>query len=98
MEKKCLVVAALAIAPLGVPAQQAQRPAPVDSRAASPSLEYRSAFEGYRPYADPELARWREVNEEVGRLNGHIGHVPGSVPPRAPAASAPKPPVHGEHK
>jgi len=96
MGKKCLVVAVLAVAPFAALAQQAQRPATADSRAASPLLEYRSAFEGYRPYADPELARWREVNEEVGRLNGHIGHVPGSVPPRGATGSA-KPPAHAGH-
>ena len=98
MEKKILVVAMLAVAPLAAPAQQAQRSAPAEPRAANPTAEYRAAFEGYRPYADPEIARWREVNDEMGRLNGHISHVPGSVPPRAPAASAPKPPVHGERK
>jgi len=98
MEKKCLVVAALAVAPLAALAQKGQLPAPADPRAASPALEYRSAFEGYRAYTDPGMANWREVNDEAGRLNGHVGHVPGSVPPRGAAAPAPKPPIEGQRK
>lgn len=36
---------------------------------------YRSAFEGYRPLIDEPLRPWREVNDEVARLRGHIGHI-----------------------
>lgn len=96
MEIKRLVVAALAVAPLAAPAQQAQRSARAEPRAANAAVEYRSALEGYRPYTESEIARWREVNDEMGRLNGHIGHVPGSVPPRGAAATA-KPPAHAGH-
>ncbi len=39
---------------------------------------YRSALEGFRPYrADEPLRDWREVNAEVGRLGGHMGHMHG---------------------
>ncbi len=63
-------------------AQAPARPDPGDRKATAPARPaYESAFKGYRPYADPEVARWRESNEEMGRLKGHIGHVPDSVPP-----------------
>lgn len=38
-----------------------------------PAPAYRSAFEDYRRYREPELAPWREVNEEVARVGGHTG-------------------------
>lgn len=84
----------------GVFAQSPARPDPADRTPAAPARPaYESAFKGYRPYADPEVARWRESNEEMGRLRGHVGHVPGSVP-RAGAAPASKsgPAGHGGDK
>ena len=80
-------------------AQNAARPDPADPKASAPIRPFVSAFEGYRPYVDPEIARWRDVNHEVGRLNGHMGHVP--KPPGAAARPAAKPPAqsgHGGHK
>jgi len=58
-------------------AQQNGRPDPRDPRAEAPSVEYRSALEGYRPYAEPELRDWRKSNDEVGAAGGHAGHRPG---------------------
>ena len=78
-------------------AQAPARPDPADPKAAVSSRPYESAFEDYRPYVDPEVARWRESNEEMGRLGGHIGHVPGSVPPRGVAPQSAKPPAHTGH-
>ena len=79
-------------------AQQPQRPDPADPKARAPAIEHRSAFEGYRRYAEPELAGWREMNQEVGRVGGHLGIVrEQSRPPKAgakPAAEA----GHGGHK
>lgn len=80
-------------------AQTAARPDPADPKAAAPMRPYESAFKDYRPFVDPDIARWREVNEEVGRLNGHVGHVPrqsGSAakPGARPAAQG----GHGAHK
>ena len=79
-------------------AQATVRPEPADPKAATSAQPYESAFKDYRPYVDPEIARWREVNDEVGRLKGHVGHV-GHVPqqpasPAKPAASS----GHGAHK
>lgn len=63
---------ALAAATAGSAAAQA-RPDPTDAKAKAPPVEYRSAFEGYKPYAEPELAPWRGVNDEVRRAGGHTG-------------------------
>lgn len=45
-----------------------------DAQAKVPAVTYRSAFEGYRAFADQELADWRRANEEVGAAGGHKGH------------------------
>ena len=77
-------------------AQNAAPPDPADPKAAVPLRPYESVFKDYRPYADPEVARWREANAELGRLGGHAGNVPGSVPPRGAVPPA-KPPAHAGH-
>lgn len=80
-------------------AQITARPDPADPKAATPARPaYESAFKGYRPHSDPEVARWRESNEEMGRLKGHVGHVPGAVPPVAAPAQKPGSAGHGGHK
>lgn len=38
-----------------------------------PAVTYQSAFQNYRPYREQELAAWREVNEAVARVGGHVG-------------------------
>ena len=57
----------------GAAVAQEKRPDPKDPKAKAPPVEYRSAFEGYRRHAEPELAPWRAVNEEVERVGGHVG-------------------------
>ena len=76
-------------------AQHLTRPDPADAKAAVTSRPYESAFKDYRPYVEPDIARWRETNEEMGRLGGHVGHVPKSSD--VTAKPAPKPPAHSEH-
>ncbi|MCX7960330.1 MAG: hypothetical protein N2653_01985 [Burkholderiales bacterium] len=74
----------------GAAAREVARPHPADPAAGTKPPVHRSAFEDYRPYSEPELARWREANDEVRRLGGHAGHVSGSPPGRG-AAPAGKP-------
>ena len=50
-------------------------------------LKYESTFTGYQPYRDGKRGDWRELNETVGVLGGHAGHLRGSTP----EASAAKP-------
>ena len=73
--------------------------APVPSSAPAPvtpaRLEYRSAFEGYRAYQEPEARSWRESNEEAGSLGGHVGQIksrsasPSSLTSKPETAGAP---------
>jgi hypothetical protein len=67
-------------------AQDGGRANPLDPGAKSPVVQYRSAFEGYKPFADQELSDWRKANAEVGaagqktskpvpaKPSGHQGH------------------------
>lgn len=48
---------------------------PLDPGAPFPPLTYRSAFTGYRAYADTELRSWRKVNETVQMVGGHAGAI-----------------------
>lgn len=80
-------------------AQVTARPDPADPKGAAPSRPaYESAFKDYRRHSDSKVERWRESNEEMGRLKGHVGHVPGSVPPAASPAPKSGPAGHGGHK
>lgn len=37
---------------------------------------YRSPLDAYRPYrVDEPLRAWKDANDEVGRLRGHMGHL-----------------------
>ena len=76
----------------------AQTPLPQDpanpKQGALAAPAHAPAFRDYRPYADPEAGRWRQVNDEAGRLGGHSGHVR-----RKPEETEkPATPVHGSHK
>ena len=73
--------------------QAVVRPDPSDPKTSAPVRPYESAFQGYRPYTDPEIARWRAVNDEMARLKGHAGHVRGITSPDAGAESPSKLPV-----
>jgi hypothetical protein len=71
MLAKTLAATALACA---ATAAGAQTPAaPPRESAVAPLPPYRSAYEGYRPLAEEPLAPWREVNETVERVGGHVG-------------------------
>ena len=86
---------ALAILVAGAAAAQNVPTAdPRDPKAPVQPAEYRSAFADYRPYNEPDIADWRTVNEEVGRVGGHLGIVRGQRDAAKPAA---KPPAHGAH-
>lgn len=59
------VVPALALA--GCAGWKELPPAPVHAQAKASTVEYRSAFDGYQPFGDPELGDWRKANVEVVR-------------------------------
>lgn len=82
-------------------AQGERQPDPRDPRVKAPPVEYRSAFEDYRRFAEPEQRDWRKSNEEVGSSGGHAGHKPGqgpSAPSSKPQPGSPEASGHGGHK
>jgi hypothetical protein len=107
MRIRVVAVPALLFAGMAV-AQGDGRSDPMDPRAKVPPVEFRSAFEGYRPYAEPDLRDWRKSNEEVGTAGAHAGHRAGQGPgtqtskpqPRSAEKSeaAPAHQGHGAHK
>lgn len=84
--KLCLVAALAAEA---AAAQAIKPPHPADAAVPTPAARYDSVFAGYAPFRDEKLAPWREVNDEVARVGGHIGILRGSG---APTARTPLPP------
>lgn len=56
---------------------------------------YSSAFAGYQRFSEDDTTpdtRWRVLNDEVGRLRGHAGHMTGEVPhPGGASFQAPSP-------
>lgn len=69
----------------GSPAPDAQRPAATPPAVTSPGAptaapvplpRYRSPLDDYRAYrVDEPLLPWREANDAVGGLGGHMGHL-----------------------
>ncbi len=67
-------------------ADTAQAPAPAggpdsaqastDAAVPAPVPAFESVLESFRPFrADEPMRDWREVNDEVGGLGGHVGHL-----------------------
>lgn len=55
---------------------------------AQPALPYRSAFEGYRPFAEEKVASWKEANDTVGRIGGWRAYARQAQEPKAAAPHA----------
>lgn len=94
------VFALAALAAGAALAQTGARRDPLDPKVPGPKVEYRSVFEGYRPYAEPELLPWRQANEEVrDAAASHKGHPAGhGGGEKAPAKPPAKGDAHGGHK
>jgi hypothetical protein len=100
--QKLLIGAAAAFAAGVACAQNVVARDPLNPEAPVAPLEYRSPFADYRKAPDRALAPWRESNDEVKRLGGHMGHVtepPATPKPQTPAAASPpkQPPAPAEH-
>jgi hypothetical protein len=84
-----LAVAALATLPLGVVAQAADPANPAEA-IATPA--YASAFSDYQASHDAKESPtkvWRAINDEMGRLGGHVGQIKQASDPVAPALPKP---------
>jgi hypothetical protein len=92
-------------------AAQAQQPAapaaasarPAASAAVPGDLSFRSALEGYRPFADEKPASWREANDNVRRIGGWREYAreaqgtPAAPASRGAEGGAAAPPPGGPH-
>jgi len=63
----------VALAPPALAQTHSTPPHPGDPAAKVPALKYESAFTGYSPFREEKLVPWREVNDEVGKVRGHVG-------------------------
>lgn len=58
------------------------------SPASAPTTGYRSVFVDYKPMADETVQDWRQDNDQMGRLLGHMGHLePSKAEPQSGAAT-----------
>lgn len=73
LKSAILCCACTAYGPSFATAQQPASANPADPQAAVPAVRHESAFASYRPMRDEKPAPWREVNDEVGRVGGHLG-------------------------
>ncbi len=67
----CCVLAALGLQTAVAIAQSRGNPA--EPTVAVPATRYSSAFASYQPLGDEKTAPWREANDEVARVGGHLG-------------------------
>lgn len=91
----CALGTIVAGAAFGQGAPQAD---PKDPAAAVPRLVYRSAFEGYKRFAEEEIGGWREANDEVRAAGGHLGHRPSKPQPGTPESAGRPAPRDGGHE
>lgn len=61
-----------------------------------------SAFDGYRPFSDPDPVPWPEANETVRQVGGWRAYAREAAQPASAAASTPRAPAgaagaHGAH-
>jgi hypothetical protein len=99
VEKEMKTAMLLLLAAAAGGAALAQSGGAVDPRAPEvrvPAATYESAFRDYRPYREQELASWREVNEEVARVGGHIGVMKNAGKPDKPQKD--EKPAAGAHQ
>ena len=88
--KSGFVFAVAALAAAGIAAaQQSRTNDPAEPATAVPPVRYQSVFSGFRGQPDDKQTPWREANDEVRRLGGHVGQVPESAAAPKPAPKVP---------
>lgn len=83
-----LAAVAAAIPALAVGQSAAPASNPADPQAGTTPTRYESAFSNYRPYSEPEVANWREINDQVRAAAGQSGHAGHGTPAEAVGANA----------
>lgn len=102
LETWLLCCAVIGVGYSEAPAELAAPPLTSPAARAASLPFYESAFESYRPYRESPVGRWRERNDEAGRVGGHGGVLKAGA---TPAATESKPripspvgtPEHGRH-
>ena len=61
--------------------------------APKPQEDWRSAFEGYRPFSDTPVASWRDANDTVGRVGGWRAYAREAAQPASPSPASGVAPV-----
>ena len=95
MKSLIALIAIAGLAPAAM-AQDLSKSHPADPSAKVPDLKYESAFSGYSPYREEKLVPWRDVNDEVGRIGGHVGMFGGGHGGHAGAKPGPAKPAAGQ--
>lgn len=66
----CLALACSALVATAFAQQAPVLAAQTPAQDATPASAYRSAWSGYRPFADEKLISWKDANDEVLRIGG----------------------------
>lgn len=82
MKHSCLLACAIAGLSTAVLAQTPAAPAPPSTRL---SLQYQSAFAGYRAYVDVEPIPWKRANDDAAAIGGPMGQMARDTNPAAVA-------------
>jgi hypothetical protein len=72
--KRALYLAAMLT--LALAAQAAGSATPPEAKPEA-TAAYHSTTSEYIPYREGGIADWRQVNDEMGKLRGHAGHMSG---------------------
>jgi hypothetical protein len=67
---RCIATACSALAATAFAQQVSPPTAGRPAQDAAPSSVYRSAWSGYRPFADEKVISWKDANDEVRRIGG----------------------------
>jgi hypothetical protein len=71
------IIVALSVAMAAIPTWADSHVPPASAQTGS----YQSVFAGYQPFQDEPVRDWRQANDDMGRLRGHMGHLESSVSP-----------------
>ena len=77
MKRALYLAASLTLALAAQAAGSATPPEASPEATPEASAVYHSTTSEYIPYHEGSIADWRQVNDEMGKLRGHAGHMSG---------------------
>ena len=81
MSYRTIVAIAAAAFAVQVMAQTSTRGDPADPNLRVPAVRYESALGRYQRFEEQKPGPWRELNDRMGALGGHEGHVKDDAKP-----------------